>query len=174
MKKISIVFALLMVMGFTGVSSAATLTWGLTPTTNTAIGQSVTETLDNNATISADYGFGLFTGGFSHLYNFTADTATPVIANLIELFNENIIISGITLDNVAMTFDSLTQRWTGLGTSGVSHVISLSGTVLAVGQQYLVSVSSVPVPAAIWLFGSAIGGLVSISRRKIALKALNA
>jgi len=83
MKKISVVFALLMMMGFTQVATSATLTWGAMPGASHV-------TLDNNQTISAAYGFGVFKGGFSHAYNFSSVNPSHVVAYAIELLNENI------------------------------------------------------------------------------------
>jgi len=168
MKKISVVFALLMMMGFTQVAASATLTWGAMPGASHV-------TLDNNQTISAAYGFGVFKGGFSHAYNFSSVNPSHVMAYAIELLNENISITSISLDGIMMTFDKLNQRWQGMGTLSTTHSLQLTGTVSAIGQQYLVSaVSAVPIPAALWLFGSAFAGLVGLSTRKVASKAITA
>lgn len=167
MKKISVVFALLMMLGFAGASSAATLSW-------TSLQAGASNTLDNDTTITAQYGFGSYTGGFSHDYSLSAAPASPVLAFAIELLNENINIANITLDGVAMAWDNVQKRWFGTSLSAGAHTIHLDGSVTAKGQQYQLNVSSVPVPAAIWLFGSAIAGLIGFSRRKAGLNALTA
>lgn len=160
MKKISVVFALLLMMGFAELAASATLTWDAMPAATHV-------TLDNNQTISATYGFGLFKGAFSHAYNFSSANPSHVVVYAIELLNENISISSISLDGIMMTFDTLNQRWQGLSTLSTTHSLQLTGNVDKIGQQYLVSaVSAVPIPAAIWLFGSAFAGLIGFSTRK--------
>lgn len=157
MKKISVVFALLMMMGFAGVASSATLTWGAMP-------GSAKITLDNNQTISATYGFGLLKGAFSHGYNFSSVNPSHAVAYVIELLNESISISSISMDSMMVAFDAFNQRWQGLSTLSTTHSLQLTGIVGKVGQQYLVTaVSEVPIPAVIWLFVSALAGLIGIS-----------
>ncbi len=46
------------------------------------------------------------------------------------------------------------------------YSIWISGTALANGGAYQVKLSSVPLPAAFWLFGSALVGFVGFGRRK--------
>lgn len=48
---------------------------------------------------------------------------------------------------------------------GVPYVLYLEGTINALGGD-LPAVSAVPVPAAVWLFGSGLLGLVGVARRK--------
>ena len=169
MNKISVVFALLMMLGFTGASSAAAiLNWTSLPTAPS--GQTVSNTADFDTDISASYGFGkgAASGTFSHDYSFASNPASSVITYAIELLNENILINSITLDSVALNWDSLNKRWFGISASAASHTIHLDGSFSKKSQQYQLNVSSVPVPAAIWLFGSALAGLVGVSRRKAA------
>jgi hypothetical protein len=48
------------------------------------------------------------------------------------------------------------------------YSIQISGTALENGGAYQVRLSSVPLPAAFWLFGSALVGFISFGRRKAA------
>lgn len=45
------------------------------------------------------------------------------------------------------------------------------GTMMAFAQSLTITPSAVPVPAAVWLFGSALTGMIGVSRRKRALVA---
>jgi hypothetical protein len=172
MKKITAFLAVLMIVGFTGVVFAASLAWN---TATMPVGSTIT--LDNSPTISASFGFGasLVNAIFSHTYNFTSSSNASVLAQLIELPTEDIDIFSMTFDGVAMTFDSVNQRWFGFGANTFNHAILLNGTTHLEGSAYLVtasSVNNVPIPAAIWLFGSAIAGLMGISTRKTLAKSL--
>jgi hypothetical protein len=162
MKKIMFALVLLMGVVFTQTASAATLNWS-------SLQAGATNTYDNDSVISAQYGFGAYTGAFSHNYSLTANPSVGVLAFVIELLNENILINHVTLDNVPMTWDVSESRWVGQSLSNASHSIHIDGIISKKAQQYQLNVSAVPVPAAIWLFGSGIAGLVGFSRRKTAL-----
>lgn len=169
MKKMSIVLALLMLTGFTQAVFSATLTWGATP-----VGTTVT--LDKGSVISASFGFGpsLIGDIFSHSYSFKSSSLASVLVRMIELPQENVDITKITYDGIAMSFDTVNQRWFGSGLNILDHSIQIMGSVDRAGSAYLLtaenSISNVPVPAAIWLFGSAFAGLIGVSKRKIVAK----
>lgn len=76
------------------------------------------------------------------------------LANVVESVNGNgdLLLSG-------------DLKWTGLWAS-----LAQANTNVVVGT-FNLAPSSVPVPAAVWLFGSAIAGLVGVGRRKAALAA---
>jgi hypothetical protein len=169
MKKMRTVLALLMLAGFSQAALSATLTWG-----NKPVGSTVT--LDQGSVISASFGFGPSLVGdiFSHSYSFKSTSIATVLLRMIELPHENIDVTKITYDGIAMTFDSFNQRWFGNGANSLEHTIQIMGSVDRAGTAYLLtadsSVSNVPVPAAIWLFGSAFAGLIGVSKRKMGAK----
>jgi hypothetical protein len=178
MKKISVVFALFIMAGFTGGASASILSWDVLPS------DAVT-TLDNQETISASYGFGLNEGVFSHNYVFSGEGDTHAETWVSGLLNENINFSNLFIDGNAMTFDVANQRWFGSSDLSFAHLLHIEGNVSGIGQQYLVMVGNpnsddsppvgaVPVPAAIWLFGSALMGLMGVTSRITGSKALTA
>jgi hypothetical protein len=168
MKKISVVFALLLMMGFASGVTAASLNWDSVP--------AGALTTSPNTRISAAYEFGNFTGAFTHTWNYSSLGTIPFhsVAHLIELFDEHIFISSIILDGNAMEWDDPNSRWFGSSAVSLNHILQLSGTVNAQGQGYLLSAAEAPIPAAIWLFGSALAGLLGISTRKTGTKALTA
>ena len=183
MKKISVVLALLMMMGFAGVASSANLSFGAVPlpvSNGGSPGSFESDTSGN--TIAGGFGFGHVGNvippvSFSHDWNFTSsDASAPVLASLSELPHEKIDITNITFDGVKMGFDMVNQRWFGNGALSFAHILHVGGTVSASeGTQYILNISTpsnVPVPAALWLFGSAILGLLGVSNRKKGLKAL--
>jgi hypothetical protein len=167
MKKILFSLMLLMTLMSAQAVSAATLKW-------TSLASGAVNTNDNASTITASYGFGTSSGSFTHDYNFSATPASNVTGLVIELLHENFTISSITLDNIAMTFNSALQRWVGTGKFVTNHALHIAGSTSTSAQQYLLNISTndatspVPVPAAIWLFGSALIGLTGLLRRKTA------
>jgi hypothetical protein len=172
MKKITAFLAVLMIMGFTGVASAASLAWD---TATMPVGSTVT--LDNSPTISASFGFGLNKGTFSHDYTFSSiGSSLPgqITGLVIGLLNDHLGFTNLSIDGNPMTWDAANQRWFGLGDILLNHVLHVEGNVTAIGQGYLVTVSEAPIPAAIWLFGSALAGLMGFSTRKTRAKALAA
>ncbi len=92
----------------------------------------------------------------------------------VENVNANVTLTSIKLFNsfdnslVAETNADLPNgTWT-LGSlllASNTYTLKVFGSG-AIGNGYLLNVSSVPVPAAIWLFGSALMGLAGFSRRK--------
>ena len=61
-------------------------------------------------------------------------------------------------DAYTLTYDAHVPLGDASGFGGVAYSLALSGTIA--------SVSAVPVPAAVWLFGSGLLGLVGVARRK--------
>jgi hypothetical protein len=173
MKKIHVVFALFMMAGFTGGASASALSWDVLPA-------DAVVTLDNQDAISSSYGFGLNEGEFSHNFVFSGEGDTQAETWVSGLLNENINFSNLFIDGNAMTFDNVHQRWFGSSDLSFAHLLHIEGNVSGIGQQYLVLVANpgtippitaVPVPAAIWLFGSALMGLMGSTARKTGSKA---
>ena len=82
-----------------------------------------------------------------------------------------------TLDNTLFTNTALPttpefQSTTGLGNGGLKYDVSTTVTgFVSFSQVRLSQPSAVPVPAAAWLFGSGLIGLVGVARRKKVSKA---
>lgn len=107
-------------------------------------------------------------------WSYTLDEDAVIENVAIEFFDNQMDVGSVFLDGHALTetvqgngsFATKLWVWTGLLTSGV-HTLTLSDiNVLQSNGQYQIKVSAVPIPAAIWLFGSALLGVVGISRRK--------
>jgi hypothetical protein len=178
MKKISVIFALIMSACFAGAAVSATMSFnpGQTP-----LGSSITD--NTGSTISAQFGFGDDqTITFTHDYNFTSSDASSIFfAQVNQLPADGINFTSILFDGVSMNFNALTNIWSGNGTSTLAHNIQLMGSQVIEGAQYSLtanasdgSPSAVPVPAAIWLFGSALAGLLGVTTRKTSGKVFSA
>ncbi len=83
-------------------------------------------------------------------------------------------INGFQLDLTSMTIvdqtaSLLTMTGSGLlsGNSFDSTGVDWAFSANDLGSSYSMTVTAVPVPAAVWLFGSGLLGLVSVARRKI-------
>lgn len=117
-------------------------------TNNTAGGPGVVETL------------GYANSGHSYASNFWGQ-AVNYGANDVSI--DNVYESGVTgsvgAGFASLTLNNLKAGWYTVFVSGANS--SLTGSAIDV------SVSSVPVPGAVWLFGSALVGLVGASRRKL-------
>jgi hypothetical protein len=89
--------------------------------------------------------------------------------NIFDTLTGNQVVDGVTLTNIQSYYWSGTKldsdfTWTFFFFSGVQVSIdhfSIYGWAVRSGD-----VSAVPVPAAIWLFGSGLLGLIGISRRQ--------
>mgnify|MGYP000317683218 CR=1 FL=1 len=71
-------------------------------------------------------------------------------------------VGGATVENLSLTYRFL---------SGVNYTIVAMGLGEFVNTQVDLTVKAVPVPAAVWLFGSALMGLFGVSRRKSSVMA---
>lgn len=72
---------------------------------------------------------------------------------------ENGVTGSVSTGNASLELKSLASGW---------YTIFLGGSNIALaGAPINVAVSSVPVPGAVWLFGSALVGLMGASRRKL-------
>jgi glucose uptake protein GlcU len=81
-----------------------------------------------------------------------------------------------------MLFDTLKRRWFGVTTSTDNHhIFHVVGLSTRRGQAYQLqgievqqTVVTTPIPTTIWLFGSALAGLMGVSTRRKGFKALTA
>ena len=147
--------------------NAATLSLTTAGTSGPSTSQYVS-TVNNNGPLAI--GGGETTGGiWAAGFNLTTDVATS--AQIEWTFNKEAAVAdaklsfgsfagGVTIWDV--TGDFITTVMLSAGTTYWVDFYSIESTALS----YDVSVSQVPVPAAVWLFGSALMGLFGASRRK--------
>lgn len=170
-KILKLVMLTVMVFVFnTGIANAAFITGGLgitgnyaadatTLTLNTATGTSGTG--DLGATVTFGTPGTIVNGAISY------DPFTPVV-NVLQIGGWQLDLSTLIIDPASTTaklklsgtgvlsgngFDATTATWALSAQNAASYSMSISATV-------------VPVPAAVWLFGSGLIGLVGIVRRK--------
>lgn len=84
------------------------------------------------------------------------------------LTGDLVILDGVITSSQSGDFGDGTLYWSGLNTTSVTFTIgnlpdSTAGPALAVDE---FGIHAVPVPAAIWLFGSGLLGLISVAKRK--------
>ena len=72
----------------------------------------------------------------------------------IEITGFTLITTGSTLSSSAITFDAH------------SVTVNFASTAWATGSSASIVLETVPIPAAVWLFGSGIIGLIGLARRK--------
>lgn len=168
MKKV--IFAVVLLIGFLFVqsASAATLAWSANnPAGSTPAQGQFTSGLNNDSAINGWFSFtNSFSGAFSHTYTLTSNPISRVYAFAITLPTTNFNINYVKLDGVNIPLVS--GQYTALSSIAGSHTIAIDGSLLTAHQasQYQLSAVATPIPAALWLFGSGIAGLVSVSRRK--------
>jgi hypothetical protein len=164
MKKLLVVLSLAMA-AFSFQASAASLSWGAISGTSAnatsgGAGQSIfgnESGLKKNVTVSASWEF-LLDASSQILINVSSLVVTPTWLTTVELDGTALTqLGGIT--NGAWIFDGV------LGAG--SHTITLGGLTNGANSGYQLNVQT-PIPAAVWLFGSALMGLTGISRRKSA------
>jgi hypothetical protein len=142
------------------------------PTTRVVHFNNLTTKSDNTYTIS-DAGKVLIpTVAFVHDYVLESVVDTVVALSLVTENGLADLITGLAL-TISGTggFTTIMDNTIPLGlgfamTAGESYTISLAGTATGVGSDYRLEVSAVPVPAAVWLFGTALLGLFGVQRNK--------
>ncbi len=165
MKKLIFAFTLLFsILAAQGVS-AANLTWVSTP----AVVGSDTKSLDGNPdpnVLVGDYNFNKKPSGGNktHTWVFNVTPSSSVSVYFSVLLG---VIKTATLDGNAIASGDVVSL------IGGNHTIVLVMKNIAKGaHEQLSIINSIPVPAAIWLFGSAILGLIGATRRKTASSAI--
>jgi hypothetical protein len=159
---------------------AATLNWNKAGSIIESSGFRSQETEPDKQTLTGGIDFNAAQGPITDTWAFTlngANAAGIAVSSLvIEFTNDQMDVGSITLDGNLFTADNGTVNlWTSNATldDGV-HFVTLNGiNVLDEAAQYDIKISvvgdglsAVPVPAAVWMFGSGLIGLVSFSRRK--------
>ncbi len=107
------------------------------------LGYAVSNTVNYPGTTPTGWGEGIFSGAHD--------------VSLTNIF-ENGITGSVGNDFAELVFNDLAAGWYTLYVGGTNDA--------SLGGFYDINVSTVPIPAAAWLFGSALLGLVGVARRK--------
>jgi len=111
-------------------------------------------------------------GDFTAVWSFSS--VGHVFALTVGTINNNIDVDSLLITSGVNVINSIT----GIGSEkslslltyylldGVDYLITVTGTSKFDGTKLDLSVEAVPLPAAVWLFGSALMGLFGVSRRK--------
>ena len=119
---------------------------------------------------------------------FTFDFAVPVTLNSINFFDVEADEAGAPIEGTGMIIAAMGEdgmmggllgtwevpgtggdnTWATLDLGGVSGVTQLTITLFGSGAIDDLDVTPIPVPAAVWLFGSALAGFAGIARRRAA------
>jgi hypothetical protein len=164
MKKLLVVLSLAMA-AFSFQASAASLSWG-------AISGTSANTTSGGTTGSL---FGSESGLKSNVlvnasWEFLLDASSQIVINISSLKVIPTWLTTVELDGVAMTQvgGPTNGGWIFDGVLGAgSHIITLGGLTNGANSGYQLNVQT-PIPAAVWLFGSALMGLTGMKRRKSA------
>lgn len=161
----------------TGIASAALITGGMGiggGYTADATTLTLTSVTGNSGTgiLGTTVGFGTVgsiisgvDGGVDGVIDY--NPFTPV-TNLLEIGGWTLDLSTLIIDPASTTANlklSGTGVLTGGGYDPTAATWRLSTT--STGGSYSMSITAVPVPAAVWLFGSGLIGLIGIARRKV-------
>ena len=171
-------------LAFSSYSQAATITWN---TVSSSVNEGEIFTLDIIGTgfaVGEDVEGGdldiLFDQSVLNVLSVTVDPVWSFIANGGTINN----VAGSVLGIKAYSFASVTENFTiasiqfqavGLGGSNSALLLSepalfpWASAGLAINPTFVagdVAIAAVPVPAAVWLFGSGILGLVGVARKK--------
>ncbi len=160
---------------------AATLNWDRAGSTIESSGFRSQETEPDRQTLTGGIDFNKTQGPVTDTWAFTLNGAgaagVAVDSIIIEFTNEQMDIGSITLDDTVFSADNgIVNIWSTGATlgDGLYFVVLNDITVLDEAAQYDIKISlndnavapQVPLPAAVWLFGSGLIGLVGFSRRK--------
>jgi hypothetical protein len=166
MKKIMLYLSLAVLL-LSFQTQAATLSWVSTPNT--------TGHVANTAGSSADGLVGTYAGGIAAgaihdtwVFNVADASAVNALINVQEFINSTVGLT-VKLDGALLNFD-VGGLWSfsGFLLAG-NHTISLDGSVRNISRttksNVSIGIGSVPVPAAFWLFGSALLGAFGLKSR---------
>lgn len=166
MKKIILVLSLV-IASMSTQTHAATLSWISTPNT--------TGHVANTAGSSADGLVGTYTGGIAPgaihdnwVFNIADATAVNALINVQEFINSTVGLT-VKLDGSLLNFDAAGLWSFSDFLFAGDHTISLDGSVKNLTRttksNVNISIGTVPVPAAFWLFGSALLGAFGLKSR---------
>ena len=166
------------VLGLTGIDASYALTdlsgGALSTTSQTDNGLGFVEAVyeAGKVVITSDINQGMFTAGQT-LLTITFDSAIGILGNVLandDLIGMNVSFSGVALGGLTAAgseqfqFSSANLTCTGGGSS--CALIPADMEAWTATTAFTSSAVLVPVPPAVWLFGSGLLGLVGIARRK--------
>jgi len=163
MKKIMAVFVVALGMLMAQGVSAATLTW---------VGEPAGATIDanNSDVIGAHYWFTGSVTGVNHDWTFNVTPTSEVTSEFFVYIRNGSFVSAM-LDSTAISTGVAVLLTAGTHTLHMLGITANNGT----HEEITISaVNAVPVPGAVWLLGSALMGLVGVSRRKASANGLAA
>jgi hypothetical protein len=162
MKKIVLVLSLAL-LSLSFQANAATLSWASTPVAATTAGSTSDQ-------LVGSYGNFIPKGTILNdnwKFNLADTSVASIELNVLEFINSTFNIL-VTLDGNLLTFTNGLWTFADILSAG-DHTINISGKVVRKNGNLNLSVGTipqVPVPAALWLFGSAVLGLLGLSSRK--------
>ncbi|UCB54105.1 MAG: VPLPA-CTERM sorting domain-containing protein [Thiotrichales bacterium] len=151
------------VTGDMGITGAFTASGGTDLSDHTSLDLTSATGTGGSGAIGGTVGFG--TVGTVFNSPFTFNPSTPV-SNLLQIGNWQVDLATTTIDD--QTVDVLTLSGTGTISGNGFDLTPTTWTLSAnaTGGSYSMTVNAVPVPAAVWLFGSGLIGLIAVARRK--------
>ncbi|ESS73575.1 hypothetical protein MGMO_16c00090 [Methyloglobulus morosus KoM1] len=176
MKIISVFFALMM-MGFGSSATASRLT-----SDTEQVGSHLSDVDSYTVTAFIGSGHSHVNEMFSHSHNFRSNMAFPTLALLNErTHQQDANVKNSHFDDPVMNHNRPDYGWPGNSGHAFDHSF-LEGENHSWGSAHehgdhcdnIPPVAAVPVPAAIWLFGSALMGMVGLVSRNRGSKALAA
>ncbi len=138
--------------------NAATLDWIRTPPKGFATGSGTHE-------LEGDYGTNLTLGKIGGSWKFDISDSSTVRISVKEL-SDQILDLVVTLDKVVLNFANGDWSFMGALAPG-KHILMVKGFANTKGPNIDIDIAAVPVPAAMWLFGSVLVSLMGFSRRKV-------
>jgi hypothetical protein len=138
-------------------ANAATLDWIRTPPKGLATGSGTHE-------LDGDYGSNLTLGKVGGNWKFSVGDLSTVVIDVKEL-SDQILDLVVTLDKVELSFANGDWSFIGTLTPG-NHVLMVKGRANSPGANIDIDISAVPIPAAIWLFGSVLVSMIGFSLRR--------
>ena len=178
MKKITLVsiFSVLVMFAF-NASAAATLSWVsqninsplLNPQTATVVDPlHLTGSVSFNATTTTDY-------TDTWVFNVVGGPVANSTSTVLEFFDADMTIKSILLDgmNLTQNVNFPLSLWSiNAPLTNGDHTLKLNfDSVDNAFGQYNVKINATPIPAAVWLFGSALLGVGGLSSRRKSLPA---
>jgi len=126
----------------------------------------LTSVLSTSGTGTLGTTVGLFTSGSVNNGSITINPFTSPQTNLFVIGGWQLDLSSLNI--VDQTASILTMEGTGVlsGTGFEDTNAIWTFSAQNTGSSYSMMISAVPLPAAVWLFGSGLIGLIAISRRK--------
>ena len=140
-------------------ADAATLNWVYTPAKGTNI-------VNNPHELMGDIGNQVHKGGMQNKWIFNLSDLSKISIHVTEMMEQFLDIN-VTLDNVALSNSNGNWSFLGLLDPG-KHVLKIKGFSFAKGTNIGIDIATIPVPAAIWLFGSALVFVTGFKRRLVA------